>query len=178
MAEVQCPHCGGANLYDAAFCEACGKALPTGHGPRIVKDSELATTSAGRSVQQLELAKTMKKAFGALLAVAIIQVIATVLISFAGNDPRVDKKALQTVLIVMGGIGAGFFVLAIWARSSPLPAAVVGLVVYVSLHLISGILDPTTLYQGLLIKIIVVAVLIQAIQAGIQHRKLVQEMGD
>src|SRR5947209_2868350 len=75
LGATACPHCGAANRVGAQFCESCGKALPaaTRTGPRVVGEQDFAATAAGKALQTDELHKQMKKAAGALLAVAIIQ---------------------------------------------------------------------------------------------------------
>ena len=49
---------------------------------------------------------------------------------------------------------------------------VTGLVVFVTLHLVEAVMDPTSIIRGILIKIIVIVLLVSAIQAGIKYRRL------
>jgi len=110
----------------------------------------------------------MKRSFGALLAVAILQTLATALIFGLTGD-------VVTTLVV-GVIAALFYGLAFWSRQQPFPAAVTGLVVLVTLWLIDFALDPASIARDIIIKAIILLVLIRAVQAGITHRKLTRQM--
>ncbi len=173
--QVICPHCGHT-VSSGDFCEACGKALPTSMPgvPRLVTGASLASTPVGQQIQSVELQKSCKKAAGALLAVAVIQaIVGTITLAAMGDQVTEDEKPL--VMAFIYGVAAVFFALFFWARRQPLPAAIVGLALFVTLHLVDAIVDPTSLARGWLMKIIIVVVLVRAIQAGLQHRKLTQE---
>lgn len=175
---LACPHCGSENTEGASFCRACGKALPNiaSAGPRFIEDGGAATTIAGTQAQNAELRAQIKKASGALLIVAILQVLGTVLIYFLMSSTELGKRASDadrlTVTVVMSAIAVLFFGLYAWSRKNPFPAAVVGLVVFVTIHLADALVDPTTILQGIIVKIIVVAILIRAVKAGVRYRQL------
>jgi len=81
------------NPPDAAFCESCGKALPSSGstGPRVVTEAS-GTKSRLATMHVLEdLRKQTKKAAGALLAVAILQAVfgAVIIMILKGNDQEV-----------------------------------------------------------------------------------------
>jgi len=172
MAQL-CPHCSVENPDDAAFCGSCGKALPgfAPAGPRVVTGDENAATAAGQQLQAAELDRQRRKAFGVLLAVAIIQA-AGGLIMLALASQQLEVKAVAYVVVL--GIAAIFLALSVWARSSPLPAFIVGLVVFCTIHLYDALQDPSAIIRGILMKIVVIVLLIKAIQAGIRHRELMR----
>jgi zinc ribbon protein len=175
MDMIACPHCTAANLPDARFCEACGKALPEplAGQPRIVDGSDVASTTAGKELQAATLQKQARRAAGALLVVAILQV-AFGLLSLA--EPEIvfgpGIEAPPAVYVTVFGIAAVFFGLFLWARKNPLPAAIVGLVLFLSLHLLEAVANPRSLAQGVIVKVIVIVILVKAIQAGVQYRKV------
>lgn len=171
---IACPHCGTANAESATFCASCGKALPTMSpaGPQILSGGAMPTSSAGHNVYSGELQKQAKKAFGALLAVGILQLVFGAVIVFAlQNSPQVGEIPM-TVYLMVFGIGIVFLGLAFWARSNPLPPAIIGLVLFITVHLLDALQDPSALVRGILIKIIIIVVLVQAISAGLKHRQL------
>ena len=173
MPTVVCPHCGESNEDNAAFCAVCGKALPKvePHGPRVIEGQAEAATSAGRALQSDELRKQLRKASVALLVVAILQwVFGTVLLLIIGR--RLPTYAYASVYV----IGLFFFGLYLWARRNPLPAAICGLVLFVTVHLLDALADPTALARGIVVKIIIIVVLVQAISAGARYRKLQRQM--
>ncbi|MEW6249262.1 MAG: zinc ribbon domain-containing protein [Planctomycetota bacterium] len=174
---MNCPHCGAVQATTSAFCTTCGKALPSAApgGPRVVDDSEL-QTAAGRTLRGAELQKQLKKASGALLAVAILQaVFGGLLFVIGGALLGGEGKLPPAVFVGVFVIAAIFFGLYIWARRSPFPAALAGLVVYLTVHLLDAIADPTTLVRGLIVKIIIILILVRAISAGAKYRALMRE---
>ena len=185
MSEPACPHCQSTNVPGSNFCESCGKALPTGGsgGPRIVSKGGFASNDAGQSLQASDLKKKMNSARGGLLAVAIIQIIGGLLIyslmSSAADNPRmqVDEDMLAILPIAIGVIAAIYFGLWFWAKSSPFPAALTGLILYVTLWVGEILYNPEAIFQGILIKLIIVVVLSKAVQAGLEYRKLQQRAG-
>jgi hypothetical protein len=176
---VKCPHCGAANPAGSAFCESCGKALPAAasSGPRVVSADQLPQSAGATRMVSDELVKQQKKAANAMLTVAIIQVFfGIVLYLLLKNAPGVKANPGQLNLVVgmVMGIGVIYFGLYFWARKSPLPAAIVGLVLYVTLMVVDVISDPAAMTRGIIVKIIIIALLAQGIQAGLKHKRLLQ----
>ena len=166
-----CPHCGVAVEPTAAFCPSCGKAVSSGStGPRVVDREGLASTGAGIQLQAESLLKESRKAFTCLLVVAILQFIGAFVVLALG-------PGLLQVSVVLSIIGGIFLGLAVWARRSPLPAAITGLVILLTLWAVDAVIDPTTLAHGIIVKLIVLLVLGRAIQAGVRYRQLMQETG-
>jgi hypothetical protein len=191
---IACPHCGAANAVGAQFCESCGKALPaaTRSGPRVVGQNDLASTAAGVALQTDELHTQMKKASGALLAVAIIQTAFGALMYFLMRDAIQRGRVNGPVLLgTIFGIAALFWGLFIWARSNPFPAAIVGLVVYITLWVLDMVVAAVQAshsnapgaaaaspFNGIVMRLIIIAVLFNAVKAGAKYRQLMRQQGD
>lgn len=147
-------------------------------GPRVVSADALPQTAVGHRMVSDELLKTQKKAAGALLVVGIIQFIsAGLLYAVIGNASKsaaIDPAQLKIVVGIVSAVGLIYIGLFFWARKSPLPAAIVGLVLYITLQLADAVSDPASLGRGIILKIIVIVVLIQAIQAGLKHKQLLR----
>lgn len=113
----------------------------------------------------------MKSAFTALLALAILQTLGAILLGWlsASNGNTTEGIIVGAIL---GVIAIIFYGLAFWARKQPFPAALTGLVIIVSLWTIDAVVDPANIAKGIIIKVIILAVLIKAVQAGLAHRKL------
>jgi hypothetical protein len=176
---ISCPHCNAENHNFSSFCGTCGKALPGSiqSGPHIITGAAMPSTGAGRQLVSEELQKHLKKAKGALLAVAIMQSIFGLIIFGVTKATLPAGHGLPPILfITIFGIAVVFYGLYAWARHNPLPAAIVGLTVFVTLHLIDGMVDPAQLARGIFVKIIIVAILVQGIQAGIKYKRLLPEL--
>jgi hypothetical protein len=135
------------------------------------------TSGAGLRLASDELRKQQKKASLALIIVAILQTLGAILVYFLVENARDEIPDLNHVVTgVVAAVALGFWGLWLWSRSNPLPAAITGLVIFLTLHLVEAVMDPTSLLRGILIKIIVIVLLVSAIQAGIKYRRL-QEGG-
>jgi hypothetical protein len=174
---VTCPHCHGSS-QPGAFCEACGMALPkpVRTAPRVVESTkEFAATTAGRELQSDDLHKQAAKAATPLRWLGILLLIGGGLV-FAGGAGSPRQGPEQAAMTVVGGaialLGVIFIGLSIWARHQPLPAAIVGLLLYITLMALGAINDPASLASGWLIKILIISALIRSINAGLQHRRV------
>jgi hypothetical protein len=189
-----CPHCTAANTVGARFCEACGMALPdvARSGPQVVSDARLPSTAAGMSMHRDELAKQMKTATRTLLAVAIVQTFFGVVLYLMLRDAIAQGTVNFPVLGgTVFGVAILFFILYFWGRSNPFPATVVGLVVYVTLWVLDitvgviqmsrGASTPggamTGPFNGIILKIIIVVVLVKGVKAGMKYNELSRQGG-
>ncbi len=174
-----CPHCQVGVTEQALFCDQCGKAVRVEPGfPRFVDSTrEFATSAAGQALQAAELLKQAKAAFGALLAVAVLLGMGALLfwaVGQSGTVPATDD--LRATVLITGTLAALFFGLAFWARKQPFPAAVTGLTIFVTLQLVAAVMNPATIAPWLVFKVIIILVLVRAVKAGAQHRKLAARM--
>jgi len=187
---VTCPHCRAANPAGSAFCESCGKALPTAAptGPRVVSADQLPASAGATRMVSDELVKQQKSASTALIAVGIIAALAGVVMFVLSNNVRGEAKStLQVVGAVQLGLAVIFVGLYIWSRKSPLPASIAGLCVYGTMVVINVAVRMTQISRGGdaaaggigvgILDIIIIAVLVRAILAGLKHRRLVSSMG-
>lgn len=183
---VNCPHCQAANEDGSQFCVSCGKALPIASGgPRVVSGKGFAASSTGQSLQLDELQKQARSAFRILLTIAILQLIvaalaigAYFLIPPSSTPSTFSPAALMGIGIVVGIVGLLFLGLSLWARRSPLPAAITGLVVLISLWVLDILANPAAIAQGILIKILIIAALGKAVSAGMKHRALRRQLNE
>lgn len=146
---IICPKCQTRNHGTASFCESCGKDLSR-------------MREADDAIEQT-LLKDARKGVWALGIVAVLQAGAALI-----YGPEV------WTLWAIAGL---FAALAVWAMRAPLIASAIGLVVFVLLHVLEAVADPTSIYKGILMKVIVVAVLVGAIRTALKHREFRQERG-
>lgn len=201
-----CPHCGAINPAGAAFCESCGKALPAAAptAPRVVTGDTLAYSSAGLTLQADELHKQAKKAATALAVVAVLTTLGAII--FAAILYNTPPERLEELIITPLDVGVNiavaaiFWVLFVWARKNPLPPAIVGLVLYITLTVVQFIMLAIMIREareaadlapgeslpggssampgmgGIWIRIFIIIMFVQAIQAGVKHRKLKRQI--
>jgi len=190
-ANVSCPHCGAANVAGAAFCESCGKALPSAvpTGPRVVSADALPQSAVGQRLVSDELVKSQKSASTTLLVVSVLQTIGAAIVIVAVQALRrsnnVEFQVNSLMVVAQVGVAVLFWCLWFWSRSSPLPAAIVGLILYctlVALNVFFAVSQmaanpdaPRRGFGGIgigILDIIIIAVLAKGIQAGLKHKQL------
>jgi len=148
------------NPLGSNFCEVCGTSMTE------VAAAERMADEAEASV----MLERVKKARTALIIVGAFQVLGTVFMFALGNTDEVTAG-------IMFGVAAVFFGLAWWASKNPFGAAVVGLVLFVTIHLGDAVLDPTAIYKGIIVKVIVVVILVKAIRDGLAYRAFQKSRG-
>jgi hypothetical protein len=151
---IRCQRCGTTSPAGHTFCDSCGSSL-NDYSPEI---------------EALYLPK-LKKARGWILAVGILYGVSGLILSAVMRRKLGDELAgfvLMTNLALMA-IHIGLWA---WAKRAPFAAAVVALVLYITVHLAEAVSDPSSIARGLLIKIIFLSALIQAIKAGLEIRRL------
>lgn len=72
------------------------------------------------------------------------------------------------------GIGAVFIGLGIWSFYKPFVALLSGLIYYIALNLHFALIEPMTLFSGLILKFIVISYLIYSIKVAKNEQSRVQ----
>lgn len=182
MSEVICPHCGMENAAGTAFCESCGKAVSVqSTTPRVIEKRASASMAIGQGIQAKQLRQMAKKASKTLFCLAILYFLAALLFFLQTQGVEEVPPVVRLMIIAISIVGVIFLALGVWAKFHPLPASIVGLILYVSLVVTGLILSPEFLSQEraiqetaiqVLIILIIVLALAKAIAAGIRFRKL------
>ncbi len=83
-----------------------------------------------------------------------------------------DRGMVNMLLAVNIALGALYLVLWWWAKKKPLPAAVIALLLFITTHVINAVMQPESLAQGILVKILFTLALVRAITAANEERNL------
>ncbi len=179
---IKCRACQTtANSYDR-FCTQCGKPMPT------------AEERANKGVVA-EATKTISVLAGLFLLFGIVthfmaqSKLAPALARLQSMDPdsiyptpingtsyKVAELMaelnweIRGTLIVNVILAVVMVILAVWSRRAPLPAILVAMATYIVMLVASAIHDPATLFQGVIIKIIVIGYLLRGIKAAMVLR--------
>jgi hypothetical protein len=159
---IACSSCAHENPNGASFCEGCGAKL---------SDPRKAAIEADAVEAEFRLDQ-VKKARGAFLVVGVLQVVGGLI---AGATAPTGDGAFYLVAELV--VAAVFFGLAWWCSHQPFAAAIVGLFVFAGLHLTAALLDPSAIYKGIIVKVIVIVMLVRAIKAGFEYRQFVRSRG-
>jgi len=152
MASLRCSGCGSRIAVDAKVCDACG----TAQEPRG------ADALDALMIERLRSARAWILAVGGLYA-------ASGLLFFAIGGGSAEARVVLAVNLALAAIHVGLWA---WARSAPFAAALVALVLFVTLHLASAVLEPATILQGIPVKIFFVLALGRAISTALYVKRL------
>jgi hypothetical protein len=112
--------------------------------------------------------KHIKQARNAIFAVAILITISVLFLAFNNSD---YNEYIWLDVLIYGVFVAGFVFLGLWTKKKPYYAIVGALILYAIFIALNAALDITTLYKGIILKIIVVVLLVK----GINDAKETQE---
>jgi hypothetical protein len=79
--------------------------------------------------------------------------------------------SVKLFAIGLVGVGLVFLVGAALIKLYPVPVTIISLVLYVGCAVIFGVMDPETIAQGILIKILIVVGLVKAVSAALAYQK-------
>ena len=151
-----------------AFCNGCGYPL---HGTQQEKDF----FTSERNVKEIDLAdlsETVRKACNSLYWIAGLLVISTIF-GYATAQLEEDKMAnlITGVILFVAFLGFG-----LWSKSKPAAALISGLSLYIIIHLLSAIINPVSIFSGIIIKVIIIVYLIKGIRSVLEVDKLKKEL--
>jgi hypothetical protein len=205
VATVRCWHCNTENdpVATAGFCDRCGRKLEdvpeTGiaEAPRRQaepgqhlypdRDVDLRTRppfdSPAAELQNYEKQKYLGQASGVLFGMAAIQFLCGMIGIVV--SPRLlgldgDPLMLAVGALIVLGIAGTYVGLGIWARYQPLPATIIGLVLYVAMFIGNMILTdkPETIIMGIWLPILLIIMLARGVVAATKYNKLMQQLHD
>ena len=142
-------------------------------GVRLVDDYSLSGSQHKAAHTQ-----SISSGRGWILFVAILQLLFGAGFTIAGFAANVEEEQKHQLVFVGGTmliIGFVFLALWFWARSSPFPAALTALILYITIHAADAVMDPKSLANGLLIKILIILGLSKAVQSAYALRKQTEE---
>lgn len=152
---TSCPRCGAAQELTDRFCSACGA------------DPQVELEIAAFHGPALETARKWILAIGIIYVASALLVTGVSGVGFDLDDPMV--RLLWGTSLGLCAIHLGLWV---WAKTAPFPAAVVALVLFVTVQAINAVVEPSSMYKGLLIKVLFLVALIRAVKAGSEAQRL------
>jgi hypothetical protein len=192
---ITCRQCKGLIPEGDKFCPHCGKELTDldrqigsalEHG-----DQEGASREVRKAVKWMIALGVMFIIFGTIFGLkqhsdadaarSVLQSLPDEMVvpeQIGGKTYTVAELREQIDFEVYAVFGINYlmalvlFGLSFWARRSPFPAMLSALCLYLALIVLNAIIDPMTLIQGWLIKILFFAAMIGGIKAALRARNL------
>lgn len=118
--------------------------------------------------------KPLKNARTWLYVIAGIQLAMGFYEYFTVEDNIVASLALG----IQAVIALTFFLLALWSKKKPVHAFLAALICYITVVAGFMLLDPTNIYKGILIKILVVVALVKAYNSAKEYVAIQSSLGE
>lgn len=179
MSRVRCLSCDAENdaVQSAGYCERCGKKLPPASLAHQRRDPALfeRPTATAMPVERTP----PQPASGWLFTAALVNLLGCGGVIVLGPLllPRESIKAdfipdqlLVGVIVLLVFAGLGW-----WARRQPMPAAVSAILAYLALAGVEALATSGLALVALPVKIVILALLIQAVRVSRKPRRLVAE---
>jgi hypothetical protein len=179
---VKCPACDAvAKPYDR-FCGSCGKPMPSAEDRALQKNVKQATGAIKILAVLFVLSGvafffiTKGQADTALTQMQAMDPAAPYPTAINGRTYTVGELRHELawepwgVLIVNLILAVIMVALALWAKRAPLAAVLVATATYIVVIVYGGIMDPASLGQGWIVKLIIIAFLIKGIKAALALR--------
>lgn len=164
-----CYYCKSTGLAEGdKFCPHCG--FPQ----RGVQQEMLVFLyNVKRKKELLEQhKKKVQRARTVLFVVGGLQFVAGIVIAV------LIPSAAAAILIIQAIIGALFLGLGFWCKTNPFAASLTGFFVYIVLLVINGVMDPSTIGQGMFLKIAIISALVYGYRSVKEAEKLETELAD
>jgi hypothetical protein len=149
------------------------------------------------SLAQSARSKHLKTAKVTLIAVGVLTILGNVVFAVAAESmvqqaidkelrgvpagqidqevvAELKKQAVTTTRLVSGAfvaVGVVFIFLGLFVSRAPVACTATGLVLYLAGWAITGVLDPSMIFKGALLKVIIIVALVKALKAAIAFQK-------
>lgn len=96
------------------------------------------------------------------------------LIGLMPFDDNPAKIVLAVILVLFAGV---YIALAFWTKKKPFTALLTALIIFIALEVLNAILEPATIWQGWLLKIAVVVMLILGLRNAKENQDFMESYG-
>ena len=159
-----CENCSISANASHKFCPNCG--FPIGGMEQEKASFRLTVRSRQRFLKDAN--KQIKNAKYIIYALAGLFLLVGLFQGFAADD--FGGMIVNLVLSLM------YLILASWADKNAFGAILTAFIVYITVHIINGIIDPLTIFQGLLMKVIFIGAFVKGIQSALEANRLMNEL--
>ncbi len=156
---MSCSHCGKEMDATATFCDHCG--YPE-NGTDQQKSAFIGKLAFNRTWNE-EAKEKIKSARNTLYVLSGIMAVFGFI-----------QYGFHESVVALGidfGLSLIYLALAFWTDSKPLIAVLIGLLLYLTLIVVNAIVDPTSLFRGIIWKVVIISFLGKGIYSASSIKK-------
>jgi hypothetical protein len=159
-----CEHCNAINGPLNKYCSQCS--FPVGGSDEEKANFRLIVSSRRRFLD--DAMDKIKSARNAIYGLAALFFIFGLFMGFG-----MDDFATMIVNLILCVI---YLVLAAWCNQNPFGAILTAFIIYMTIVLVNMVVDPATLFQGIIIKIVIIAWLAKGIRSAHEAKGYLKEL--
>lgn len=159
-----CNYCKSPVAETDVFCQQCGFPLQGTEDEKHHFHHKMGF----KKMQLQETNDEIRKGTNSLYVVAGFFGVYSIVYYFM-ND---RLEGILPVVITNLVLAAVFVILALWSVQKPVAALISGLSLYVAVQLFNTIVEPFTLFKGIIIKVFIIIYLVKALQSALGAQKL------
>lgn len=129
-----------------------------------------------------ELEEAESKIKNASVTLYVIAIFTLILAIVSGIREKELLQIYPFAYHLMNGINAFliivFLICGWFAKKYPMASLLTGLLVYLGIHILNAVLDPTTLAQGIIFKIIIISFLVNGVVSASRVEKIRKKLND
>jgi hypothetical protein len=161
---INCENCSTQLLDSVKFCNSCS--FPVAGSEEDKRNFRLSVGSKRRQVKDAE--EKIKSCKTVIYILAGILFITALVVGFTQDD--------YVAMIVNLCISLLYLILAAWSEKNPFGAILTAFIIYVTLILINFFVDPTTLFSGLLFKILFIGAFVKGVRSAKEAKDILEEL--
>lgn len=198
---ILCPTCSGAIVVGDKFCEKCGAKVTPEQEQVLRQRLEASSGDMAEHMKHVNGARSTIMVLAVMFVIGgvIMFFLAqgqaekaldnlrgldgsmmfpepvqgqTVTVAKLREMVEAEPQQLLVLNIFLSALMVGLWV---WAKKSVLPAMLVALAVFATVHVASAMVDPKTIAQGIFIKIFATVALIRGVRSALAARKIEAE---
>ena len=168
FASAECEYCKTQVNDVDAFCQQCGFPVQGTEEER----NQFHYRIGYKQIQLNEKHDGIRKGRNSLYWVAGVFTVYSIVFYFM-NESSQEMPAVVTTNLVLAAI---FLLLGLWSVHKPVAALVSGLSLYVAVQLLNFIVEPVTLFQGVIMKVFIIIYLVRALQSAFEAKKITRAL--
>jgi hypothetical protein len=161
---VACENCQAQNASDKKFCSQCRYPI-TGTDE---EKGRFRSDVAKHKILLKDAEDKIQSAKNIIYMLAGFSLLTGVILFFAQDD--------TASLVVYGVICVLYLTFAAWCSKNPFAAILTAFIVYVTIQVVFAFLDPVTIAQGIIWKVIFIGAFIKGIRSASDARDLIREL--
>jgi hypothetical protein len=192
---MTCAKCGGEIGHSDVFCPSCGFQVSDTVEQRLAKDR--ADRALGRARKMLFWSAVLTLLSGIILYFVgrdkvdtQIEELRRVTASMSDEErdqrlldrvgmtfdqiARHDRGMVKLLLAANAGLAALYLGMMVWSRRKPVAATLTALLTFITVHAINAVLEPSSLAQGVIIKIVFIVILGTAVREAVVARRVLR----